>query len=426
MNKLFGRKDKQEVDDLDAFEFEVDVVDKKEIDKSYVENVEDEKINNFEQKTENKIEVEDSKINVEEVNTDLDNLPTEEVIEKEVVYKEQEDILEEKINNVDAKEQEKATKPSLFNFHKKQNQNEEKTSEIKEKFSLNSLSQKVKSIGNNIVNNIEQGIENIGDNATKKESEKQSVSENFDELKRKYDKLNQNFKQMQLTVEQLEKESGNAAKVDIVLSENLSIDLLISKMEQSGSFMKQIAYYLKNEVNNVVENYIDENFSSTIEKIKKIKLEELQVKHKLNITLADLEEKILGFKKDIIIQENDISSKKEKIAELERQIQNENETLNNIAEENNKQNTALLELRRNVEEERKRTLGDLEKYKVEEKAKIDIEVQDYKNESKEKIKEGIDLELQIQIESKLKDFESMFKDLSKELKEQILMKLLNK
>ena len=176
----------------------------------------------------------------------------------------------------------------------------------------------------------------------------------------------------------------------------------------------------------IVENYIDENFSSTIEKIKKIKLEELQVKHKLNITLADLEEKILGFKKDIIIQENDISSKKEKIAELERQIQNENETLNNIAEENNKQNTALLELRRNVEEERKRTLGDLEKYKVEEKAKIDIEVQDYKNESKEKIKEGIDVELQIQIESKLKDFESMFKDLSKELKEQILMKLLNK
>ena len=42
MNKLFGRKDKQEDDDLDAFEFEVDVVDKKEIDKSYVENVEDE------------------------------------------------------------------------------------------------------------------------------------------------------------------------------------------------------------------------------------------------------------------------------------------------------------------------------------------------------------------------------------------------
>ena len=176
--------------------------------------------------------------------------------------------------------------------------------------------------------------------------------------------------------------------------------------------------YLKPEFKNI-RNKISE-------KIKKIKLEELQVKHKLNITLADLEEKILGFKKDIIIQENDISSKKEKIAELERQIQNENETLNNIAEENNKQNTALLELRRNVEEERKRTLGDLEKYKVEEKAKIDIEVQDYKNESKEKIKEGIDLELQIQIESKLKDFESMFKDLSKELKEQILIKLLNK
>lgn len=425
MNIFKKNKDKNNnlEDELDDDMFQVVEIDKETDDEnSNNENLIDKKDfieeNKFEQplnSEENKINSEND-ISKEDISQDLDN------ISKNVEVVNQEEAI-----NQDVKKESKIVL-GFLSHHKKtsgesnNSEQQKEDFEEKKKFNFGDSLKKVKSLTEKAVNNIENSISGIGD----KHIEREKIKEMNGDFYNKLERLDRKFNELKLIIDDIDLESTKSTKVDVVLSENLSIDSLISKMEQSNNFMKQIAYYLKNEVNNIVANYIEENMSSVIQKVKYLKLEELNAQNKYNITLSDLEEKITGKKKEIIILEKNIEEKKQSISDLEKQIENENETYKNIAEENNRQNIALSELRKNVEEEKKRTLGNLAKYREEEKIKVDTEINKYKEDAKNEIKEGIELELEIQIEEKLKDFENMFKDLSSEVKEQILKKLLNK
>lgn len=395
---MFGKGGEKELkhDDMDEM-FAVEEVVKQIPQKDEVEvikNIEKEKsiLPETEQLIETPIE-EKTVENKSEINMQKEN---EQLISDEVVLEE--------------------SKPKINPFAKHFQQ---KTIEEKTESTKTSFFDKAKSLSENLVSKVEKKIEKLGE-------DKPINSETESEIIKKYEKLSLKLKQLENELEEVRSENNVATKVDIVLSENLKFEDLISKMEQSGGFMKQIAFYLKNEVNNVVQNYIEEKMENIIDRIKAIKLEELQLKNKANITLEELDAKIGLHKKQIVILENDIENKTSSIKELDKQILNEEETLKNIAEENNRQNSALLELKRNVEEEKKRALANLELYRAEEKQKVDIEINLYKENAKEEIKENIDIQLEIQIEEKLKDFENLFKNLSGELKQQILSKLLNK
>lgn len=398
LKKMFGKGGEKELkhDDMDEM-FAVEEVVKQIPQKDEVEvikNIEKEKsiLPETEQLIETPIE-EKTVENKSEINMQKEN---EQLISDEVVLEE--------------------SKPKINPFAKHFQQ---KTIEEKTESTKTSFFDKAKSLSENLVSKVEKKIEKLGE-------DKPINSETESEIIKKYEKLSLKLKQLENELEEVRSENNVATKVDIVLSENLKFEDLISKMEQSGGFMKQIAFYLKNEVNNVVQNYIEEKMENIIDRIKAIKLEELQLKNKANITLEELDAKIGLHKKQIVILENDIENKTSSIKELDKQILNEEETLKNIAEENNRQNSALLELKRNVEEEKKRALANLELYRAEEKQKVDIEINLYKENAKEEIKENIDIQLEIQIEEKLKDFENLFKNLSGELKQQILSKLLNK
>lgn len=395
LKKMFGKvgDNKEEHDDMDDM-FAVEEV---------VKQIPQKEDNISEQNIENEIKINQDQEVVPLVDSNFENV--EEVKPSEEFQNQQEVKPSEELK----------TKTNPFAKHFQQKTVEENN----EQPMKTSFFDKAKSLSENLVSKVEKKIEQFGE-------DKPINPENESEIIKKYEKLSLKLKQLENEIEEVRSENNVATKVDIILSENLKFEDLISKMEQSGGFMKQIAFYLKNEVNNVVQNYIEEKMENIIDRIKSIKLEELQLKNKANITLEELDSKIGIHKKQIVILENDIENKTSSIKELEKQILNEEETLKNISEENNRQNSALLELKRNVEEEKKRALANLELYKAEEKLKVDTEINLYKENAKEEIKENIDIQLEIQIEEKLKDFENLFKNLSGELKQQILSKLLNK
>lgn len=289
-------------------------------------------------------------------------------------------------------------------------------------FNLEKISQGAK----NIVKKVEDTVHKVEDKIDLVGEVKKETSEEIKELNLQFERLRQKVIGLEKDLENYENSTVNNGQTTIVLSENLDINLLINKMEQSNSFMKQIALYLRNEMNSIVSQYIEENMLSIVQRIKHIKLEELNAQNSFKITLSDLEEKLTGKKKELIIIDNNISSKSSKLEEIDKQIQNEEKTLENITEESNNQNKALIELRKNVEQEESRIVIRLENYKKEQLVKVESEISEYRNNQKEKLKENIDLELEIQIEEKMKAFELLFKDLSSEMKNQILDKMLKK
>lgn len=269
-------------------------------------------------------------------------------------------------------------------------------------------------IGNKIVAKVETGIEEIG-------QKKKSLENNDDDLVTKILNLTKEIEEIKETAKQSTPLKENF-KTNIVLSENLSISDLIIQMEQSNSFMKQIAIYLRHEVENIIELFIEEQLTPITQKIKQIKLEELQLQNKYNILMQDLDIKLNGKQNEIMNVEKEIVVKKQNFQELVDKIENEEKTLENITVETNIQNQALLSLIKSVEAEKKRFTGDLETFKEDSKNKIEEEI----NELKIKVNNELNEEIEMQVLQKLEDFEKIFVGLSKDLKNKILEKLLNK
>lgn len=308
-------------------------------------------------------------------------------------------ITEPVVENNNVLENEPKNKPNLFDKAISQITNLKETSV---------------NISNKIVAKVETGIEEIG-------QKKKSLENNDDDLVTKILNLTKEIEEIKETAKQSTPLKENF-KTNIVLSENLSISDLIIQMEQSNSFMKQIAIYLRHEVENIIELFIEEQLTPITQKIKQIKLEELQLQNKYNILMQDLDMKLNGKQNEMINVEKEIVVKKQNFKELVDKIENEEKTLENITVETNIQNQALLSLIKSVESEKKRFAGDLETFKKDSKNKIEEEIK----ELKIKVNNELNEEIEMQVLQKLEDFEKIFVGLSKDLKNKILEKLLNK
>lgn len=322
--------------------------------------------------------------------------PEDKTVEQEINLSKTEEVSEIKVDTPEKKE-----RKSFFNTE-----------------AINELKNKAKNVGSKITDKVEEKINTFG--------EKKEILESNEELIIKVQKLSQRIIELESKFENMESMGTDKVKTSVVLSESISIDDLISKMERSSDFMKQIAFYLKNEVNNVASNFIEERMESILSRIKAIKLEELKLQNKYQVSLADLEEVISGKKRELNNVEVNLVEKRNKIDELHKLIENEEQTLKNIEEQTNSQNKAMLELMSNVEDEKKKVIGRLEDYKAEQKVIADKEILDYSEKVKVNLKEEIDLELKKEIDDKLDRFHKEFESLSLEMRNKLLDKLFNK
>lgn len=230
---------------------------------------------------------------------------------------------------------------------------------------IKEIGKKAQEMGNQVIGATEAKLMN---NSPKEEMLNQQ-NEEIEELKNTVNSLRKEMDYLKKEQKTVNSSSGITLKDDIQIQEVAQI------LCESKTFILNLGKHLHEEITIQIKDYLEEQLRSVLDKIKDIKLEELNLELGFNEKIVNFDS-LIDDKKEILNKViSDMNKSQIELHDISEKLSNEQALLKNIIEETETKGNALRSLREEIHHSKININKDLGEYKKEQLKVIDQEIQ---------------------------------------------------